>query len=480
MSNVCADCIGDHFLHEQIMQSGEVACCDFCQSVENPTIGLDELAEQVHSVLDEHFSPPDPEGVDSLGAQKGYWEQPGEPVTYAIMNLIDSTDDLAEAIREHLSDLHDPRGKDAIFEFSPYANDSHYEERPIDTYEFKESWVSFRREILSRSRFFNRAAKSALKHLFSGVEQLTTYDSGPVVRVFRSESSIIRARVANSHDDLEAILKDAPSSLGAPPGHFARAGRMNAEGISVFYGATDVDTCIAEIRAPVGSYVVSGKFTPLRELRILDLTRLRRVFLQGSLFDPAHGEALSRVHFLKRLESELSQPVMPGAESRDYIPTQVVAEYLGSHPDMKLDGVMFASSQISSPEGTDTTSEEQHAGKNFVLFSHATGLGHYDIPDGTEIEVGQSFGDPDGPAYSIWITENVPNSAEQEEKVAERHDGFDCLDYPCLPGSGEEKLDVSIRLDMESIEVRKIQGVSYQVFSISVSRHRSEVKDNDF
>ena len=33
---------------------------------------------------------------------------------------------------------------------------------------------------------------------------------------------------------------------------------MNAAGISMFYGAVDVDTWIAEIRAPIGSFVVVG------------------------------------------------------------------------------------------------------------------------------------------------------------------------------------------------------------------------------
>ena len=35
---------------------------------------------------------------------------------------------------------------------------------------------------------------------------------------------------------------------------------MNAAGISVFYGAMEEETCIAEARAPVGSYVVIGRF----------------------------------------------------------------------------------------------------------------------------------------------------------------------------------------------------------------------------
>ncbi|UEX77723.1 RES domain-containing protein [Spiribacter halobius] len=469
-------------MRAQIIQDGHVARCDLCQSEANPTIELEELAELVHSALDEHFymTSPDPEGIDYLAAKYGHWEQPGEPVTYAIMNLIASSEELAEAVRDYLSDRYDPSGKDAMIDPCPYAIDSQYEERPIDTYEFQESWASFRREILSRSRFFNPVAKSALEHLFRGIAQLVTYSGDPVVHVLGADDSIFRARLAKSSEALEDILKSAPRSLGSPPGRYASAGRMNAEGISVFYGATDVNTCIAEMRAPVGSYVVSGRFFPLRELRLLDLTRLRQVFLQGSLFDPEHTESLSRVHFLKRLEAELSQPVMPGLESRDYLPTQVVAEYLGTHPDMKLDGVMFASSQIAVEEGKGSDTGEEQQGRNVVLFPHARGLERYDIPTGTKIEVHRHLGDPDDPDHSIWIWERVPPSSEQGENASAIDRGFVLSPLVHPPKSSEDEVDVSIGLDLGSIEVRRIEGVSYQTFSFHVSRHRSESNDSDF
>ena len=474
MSNVCADCIGDDFLHEQIMQDGIVVHCDYCKSDENPTIELDELAEQIHSVLEEHFymTSSEPEGIESLAAKEGYWEQPGEPVTYAIMDLIDSSEELAEGIRECLSEKYDPWGKDAMIDPCPYASDSQYEERAIDTYEFQESWTSFRRQILTQSRFFNQAAKSALEHLFHGVAQLVTHDGEPVVRVLGPSDSIFRARLAKSNDALEEILRTIPESLGTPPERHASAGRMNAEGISVFYGATDLYTCIAEIRAPVGGYVVMGRFAPLRELRILDLTKLRKVLLRGSLFDTEHTESLSRVHFLKRIEAELSQPVMPGSEVRDYLPTQAVAEYWGTHPDLDLDGVMFASSQIVA-EADEETDMNEHQGKNLVLFSHSSGLEGYDVPDGTEIEVHRSrLGDPEDPDHSIWIRETVASAPEKENSKSSPDTLFDLWNPAHSSVLPEDLPDASIRLDMESIEVRRIEGVSYQTFSLSVFRHR--------
>lgn len=481
-NKVCSSCIGEEYLRHQINDAGVVGQCKYCQSSQNPTINFDDLAEQVHSVLEEHFqmTSPEPEGAsDLLAAKFGHWEQSGEPVTYAIMNLIDSSEDLAEDIRDYLSEKYDPYGKDAMFDPCAYDSDTHYEESKIDTYEFQESWSSFRKEVLSRSRFFNPKAKSALDHLFQGIATLVTHDGDPVVRVFTQEDLIYRARVAKTEKEVETILKSAPDSLGPPPSEYASGGRMNAEGISVFYGATDIETCIAEVRAPVGSYVVSGRFLPLRDLRILDLTRLEKVFIQGSLFDHNHSESLSRVHFLKRLQAELSQPVIPGSESRDYLPTQVVAEYLGTHPEMNLDGVMFSSSQISNGVGEDAP--ENDGGKNVVLFSHACQLEPYNLPKGTNIDVTLIIGDPDDPMNDFYISEQVPaEPPEQEGKGSVQHEFFDSLNPLDEEDHTGMEVDPDLRLAMESIETRRVQGVSYQTFSFGVTRHRYDPEDIEF
>ena len=105
---------------------------------------------------------------------------------------------------------------------------------------------------------------------------------------------------------------------------------MNAAGIPVFYGALDEDTCVAEVRAPVGSYVVVAKFEVLQPLRLLDFDSLKKVYVEGSHFDPDYAWRLGRASFLERLVREMSRPVMPGDEAFEYLVTQAVAEYLAT------------------------------------------------------------------------------------------------------------------------------------------------------
>ena len=54
---------------------------------------------------------------------------------------------------------------------------------------------------------------------------------------------------------------------------------MNAAGVPVFYGALDRETCISELRPPVGCTVVSGEFRLNDEIRVLDFKRIEKADL---------------------------------------------------------------------------------------------------------------------------------------------------------------------------------------------------------
>ena len=118
-----------------------------------------------------------------------------------------------------------------------------------------------------QARFFNTEVESALDRLFMELDSLRTAAGESVLQVIGNDGEptiIWRARRAGSQSQLQTILANPASEMGPPPPGITPAGRMNAAGIPVFYGALDYDTCIAEIRPPVGSYVVTGKFELLK------------------------------------------------------------------------------------------------------------------------------------------------------------------------------------------------------------------------
>src|SRR6202035_2572480 len=112
-----------------------------------------------------------------------------------------------------------------------------------------------------------------------------------------------------------------------PPADQARAGRMNVEGVVVFYGATDSETCVAEMRPALGGDTALIALQTTRPVRLLDFTRLEKSHNEGlSYFQPNFTAEVERLAFLRRLHTLISQPVVPGRES-DYLITQTMAEY---------------------------------------------------------------------------------------------------------------------------------------------------------
>jgi hypothetical protein len=187
-------------------------------------------------------------------------------------------------------------------------------------------------------------------------------------------SSIYRARVFQSDEKLEEALCWPDSQLGSPPSRLAEAGRMNANGISVFYGANEPRVAIAEVRPPVGSQVAVARFDIIRPLRLLDLTALSAVSEGGSIFDPALAGRLERAMFLRSLSQRMTQPVMPDDEAFDYLPTQVIADFLATENEPAIDGIVFPSVQAAGNA------------LNISLFHKAARVEELTIPAGTEIQ----------------------------------------------------------------------------------------------
>jgi hypothetical protein len=242
---------------------------------------------------------------------------------------------------------------------------------------------------------------------------------------------------------------------------------MNAAGISVFYGAMEADTCIAEARAPVGSFVVLGPFELARTVRILDLDVLTRVVTDESWFDPGFTVRSNRAAFLRHLVQEIGRPIMPRDEEFEYLPTQAVSEYLASCVEPKLDGILFHSAQTAGE------------GRNIVLFNHAAGVEPYALPEGTKTEVQMGWASEDDEDDSITVWEEVTSpKAVDGDKPARAVASFADVLALASPSDSPEKTDdqflgyVTLRLDVDKIEVFRIRAVKYDKIHCRVSRHR--------
>lgn len=165
----------------------------------------------------------------------------------------------------------------------------------------------------------------------------------PLVRTVEAGTRVFRAR------HLSQQVRDCAQAhmFGAPPKEMATAGRMNPAGIPYFYSALDAATAIAEIGTPPAArFPVAAEFLINRPLRVIDFTQLPR---EPSIFALDRKQEREQVMFLTGFVQSITQPVTKdGREHIDYVPSQVVCEYLaqvafqdGGEP---LDAVIFPSS----------------------------------------------------------------------------------------------------------------------------------------
>lgn len=343
---VCYGCIEDSYLGNIIKAEGEMLQCSVCDESQREAITIQQLGQLMEPIMREHFQL-GPE-VKMFGEDDSeWWEQSGESISDAVQEVLGQYFDFEDEIVDAVVDSDDywpPDGGEPYWDTS-----SRYVPTRVRTGHYFEEWHSTLTELKHGRRFFSPAARALFEKLFQGIDELRARKKSrllPVVRILPRGTNIFRARICDSRSQLKDIYADPMKHVGPPPVEFARAGRMNAEGVVVLYGARDANTCLAEMRAALGSEVAIIGMQTTHALRVLDFSRLDEARGGKSLsyFQPDFTDQVERRAFLRRLHSLISQPIVPGHEA-DYLITQTMGEYLAHVHDKPFDGVLFSSVQ---------------------------------------------------------------------------------------------------------------------------------------
>jgi len=298
----------------------------------------------------------------------GEWmfdSQEGDDLQRVINETTGADDDLViDALIRWLVDNDDywpPDGEEAFF-----AEDQTYVPIRLDGWRHGALWHRFREAILHRQRFFNDPAKEFLAEIFDGIQNQSDIDNKPAFyRLSPADEPLFyRARIVADEEAFRAIAEDPAGLMGPPPRPLRRAGRMNAAGIAVFYGATEKDTAVAELRPAVGSLISLAAFRVHRPIYVLDLTRFTRAGRQLDIFAKNQMVRATQWAFMQSFASEISQPILPGDEHLEYVPAQVVAEYL-TNQSMRWRGTEV------TPDAIIFRSAQREGGKNIAVMGDA-------------------------------------------------------------------------------------------------------------
>ena len=452
---VCYGCVGDDYLITEIRKEGTSRKCSFCRK-RRKCYSLSDIGDRVHPIFLERYHRSDD------------FER-GETPLFCIAEIIGADEEpIGKALLDYLSDTHvgwPPDGDE-----NPYDDGYAYLETPSDGRRYARKWRELAQSLRHESRYFNHKAQTILDEIFDGLNFGINKPKHPHLEAFFQHRSVVttispddknadlyRAREARDERTVSHCLRDPVSQLSAPPPNVARAGRMNPTGISLFYGSFDPETCIAEIRPPVGTYAVIARFEVIRSLRLLDFRKLTEAFEPISHFHPQYTAKRDRDTFLKAFGLEISIPVHPQEENLGYLPTQAVAEYLAQRRDLKLDGLIFNSTQ-SGKEGST----------NVVLFQHAARV--ESLTDSYSAEWHQPF--EDLPEITIVAAPIPPSEAPTAEPVN--------VDIPSMFDVTEQTLfdeaieppppppPPTLRLDPHGFRVETIGTVTYHHAGLKV------------
>lgn len=468
---ICANCVGETHLRHLIIEDGLVATCNYCLGDDESCIDLESLATHVEEAFQRHYyrTSDQPDIYESMllrDKESSYdWDRHGEPVRDIVAEAASVVDDVAGDIAEILEDRHSDLDSAQIGEECEFDADSRYEWKDARDHEFAVEWQTIERSLKSESRFFNQRAEAFLAKLFADLPERMTREGRRVVVTAGPDTdrtSFFRARVFHKDDELDEAMMRPDLHLGPPPGRFARAGRMNANGISMFYGASHESVALAEVRPPVGSRALVGEFRLLRPLRLLDVSALHSVYVEGSIFDPSYIDQLGLAKFMKRLSNRVTIPVMPDDEPTEYLITQMIADYLARQPAPGLDGILFPSVQCPG----------EH--RNVVLFHHASRVETLEFPEGVRLTAQQCSSTEDGeePDYRVW--EEIPLSMDSEAEKKDHMAGFSGIrDLPTYHRSTDQR-DAMLGVLTDSLKAHHVTGVSITTTEHTVSRHRTE------
>ncbi|RYD20290.1 MAG: RES domain-containing protein [Verrucomicrobiaceae bacterium] len=347
---VCSSCIGEAWIKNELFVQAAGRVCDYCSST-LATGSVEVLVPRVGQVLKEHF-------YRSDISRDEFHEDVGKPAREIISDILQAKDVVVDDVLNRLC-----RGgfrvEEGWGESVPITEKSNFAVSFASSQAHEKEWGNFRRSLKENCRFFNKDALDYLSSIFLNLAALSIGKEDVSVFVGPSHEikELYRAREFQSHDALCNALFEIDSAMGAPPGRVASAGRMNAHGISVFYGALRSDVAISEVRPSVGSKVVVGRFKLLRNLSLLNLGAFCHMEAKGSFFDPDFIRRKEKIAFLSKLREHVSRPVGPNDHLLEYVPTQVVADFLASFTDW--DGIIFDSVQSDELSG------------NVVLFNKA-------------------------------------------------------------------------------------------------------------
>lgn len=339
---VCSRCVSDYALEEEIVSCSEPEHrCDFCGS--SPAAEMDVLLAAFVTGLMSEYGDANDEGVSYEGREGGYqWHR-----KWNTWDLIDDFWDvlvgpgLIEAVKEA---VHDRVWVERDFAW------------PRKDEALQDAWERFSHVVKHQRRYvlWLKEDPAEVGIEYGGEIPVHTVldEIGTMLEKVGAVAELpAGSRFWRAHPHPEnRPPKGTGKRLGtAPVEESKRANRMSPAGIALFYGSEDLETAAAEVAGHSDEkFITAGLFQTSEGMTIVDLTKLEA---PPSMFDEKRSHLRRPLLFLHRFVEEVSKPARPEWEQLDYVPTQVMTEYLLHifFDGKAVKGFLYPSAQTGRP-----------------------------------------------------------------------------------------------------------------------------------
>jgi hypothetical protein len=335
---VCDDCVDEAALKAFIRDNAEAESCDFCgREAETPiACPVDDFFAALRAGFEVdwdnalEFMPFDGDDWAIPGAQSDIWDI----LDWFQLGL---QDELRDAVISHFDDM-------------TFAPRYFFGASPAERLSY--GWNAFVEHVSHRSRYLFLTTGANQDDLDPYAIQVADmlhelgaaiYESD-LIRPLDAGTVLYRAR-AHGRDD----TPETATELGAPPAQYARvSSRMSPHGISMFYAARERETALRETSSGgrgIAWHLTLGTFETGSDFNVLDLAELPDI---PSVFDSNRGHLIEPLRFLHVFVDEVRKPIRRDEQEHlEYVPTQIVAEYLRHlyehQTGERVDGIAYKS-----------------------------------------------------------------------------------------------------------------------------------------
>jgi hypothetical protein len=339
---VCDHCINEPFLARKVSDAvTSTQVCSFCE--QHPAAELDVLVEAfmvgVFARYDDAYGtlPYDSEDGQYIGRTLETWELIGE-----YCHIFGDSPGLQDAVCEAVHDRtwsdsyywHHSPSEGLLGVWNQFCESVKYESRYV--FWLRQDWQEpdYEYGSIPRGQFL-----TTLSQFIDDYGLYRTTDIG---------HTYWRAR---THSE-DAPSLDAKELGTAGREHAKQANRMSPAGIPMFYGAEDLDTAIQESLVRTSdTHVSAASFIATQHATLIDL-RSERLPEPPSEFDTERASERTSILFLRDFLKQLTEPVRSSFEQIDYVPTQIVTEYLlkvHQHEGASAHGLLYTSAVTAQP-----------------------------------------------------------------------------------------------------------------------------------